>query len=600
MMSNGYIPKLGTGDHTVPAAAQSMLRARPALTLFGRNLMGKFMYAGLFFLLVVGISGLSGPAYSEGLNNEVEFTGYISSVVINGEGVGTVFVRIEGFDLRVVVNLKTELSNQGGGDINMSDLAEDMHVEVAGRYSASGILASRIREIGAEDDTFELRGRITAIQASGDNKLLSLLGIQILVTADTTIESDGVEASASSLKVGMLVRANGTTSATPWVATAIDILTQLRAKERVRFEGIITEVTSESIQVAVRGLTDNITPVLLTSNTLVTGELAKDALVLVLGYLNPDLSVTAKEVRVLQALEIKPDQRKLKVGETAVFTIKLRETQANDVQVSLESSDTSVLTLSSTSVTVAKGSCVADFSAKAVKIGSAEITAAALNQTAAASVTVGEVSENDNERPGGIWIAFAPDKIKMGFNETRNVVLLVKSSAGKPVDVEISVAKGLVKVAGTQTLGNGTALWKVTVQSGADAGTDSVTATLPAALGGAKAELLIEVAGKNVVSKDHQKIEVAFRPDELQLPAGETRSVGLVLNHSLDKDVSLIVSVTGDTQCLEMPSTITIPAGLRSVQVAVKGINAGNARVVVALPEELGGDAAELKVEVRS
>ncbi|HYK89929.1 MAG TPA: DUF5666 domain-containing protein [Acidobacteriota bacterium] len=552
--------------------------------------------------LIIAISIWAGPSVilaQELNNNEVQFTGTISSLVTNGEGLGTVFVRVESFDLRVLVNSKTELTDKDGDEIKMSDLAKDLPIEVTGRYSSSGILAFSIRLVEDAENTFELRGHITGTQASNSDLLVSLLGITVVVNKDTKIEDDGADASPASLKTGMLVQVKGTTLANPWTATSIEVISRTTKKDKVRFEGVIAEVGSDFIQVAVQGLTSNVTKVLLNANTITTGDLVKDALVLVIGYLNPDLSVTAKEVRVLQALEIKPDERKLRVGQTATFTVKLRESAAADVPVSVKSGDTAVLTISPDTVTVLKGTNVADFTAAAVKIGSTEITAEALGQKATANVMVGEVSEDENERPAGeARTAFAPAKIKLGINETRDVVLLIKPPQQVPVKVEFKVKNDLVKVIGTRELGMGAAELKVSIQSGSKEGSDSVVATLPEAIGGAVAELLIEVSTPKGGTGNQAGVEIAFRPDGIKLPTGESRSVKLMLNHSLEKDVPVTLTIN-DSGIIEVPATVSIPAGEKLVQVSVKGIKAGKVKVTATLPQDLSTDTAELDVEVK-
>src|SRR2546425_1479352 len=162
--------------------------------------MSKASAAKAFFLGVVLFCGLFCNIHAEGLNNnEVEFTGTISTLVVNGEGVGTVFIHVENVDLRVIVNSSAELTNQAGDVIEMSGLAVDDVVKVKGKFSASGILASEIQLQAKTNDDFQLRGRITNVQSSGANTLVSLLGITILVNSDTKITADGATAPVTDL-----------------------------------------------------------------------------------------------------------------------------------------------------------------------------------------------------------------------------------------------------------------------------------------------------------------------------------------------------------------------------------------------------------------
>ena len=74
---------------------------------------------------------------------------------------------------------------------------------------------------------------------------------------------------------------------------------------------------------------------------------------------------------------------------------------------------------------------------------------------------------------------------------------------------------------------------------------------------------------------------------------------GVQTSASFNSDVTVALTVTGDSNGVEVPSTITIPAGMTVVEVTVKGIAAGKVRVTAALPQDQGGDTASLDVEVK-
>lgn len=539
---------------------------------------------------------LLGAARAEELNNkELEFTGTVASLAVNGGGVGTLFVQFDDLSLRVIVNANTELQNQAGEDIQMSDLAVGDALKVQGKFSSDGVLASRVQILAKASNDFQIRGHITAVQPSGGNTLVSLLGITVVVDADTSITSGGATVPISDLKTGTLVQAEGTISGTVWTAKSIKVLSEERQKNVLSFQGTVSAITTGTLQVQVEGVTGGFTVVRLSANTVIIGDLLVGALVQVRGTLNADFSVTAAEIRVLLALEIKPDERKMKVGESASFTVKLRETASADVLVSLSSSDTSIVTLSPAKLTITKGNKTADFAATGVKTGSAVLTAEALGQKASAKVTVGEVSVDENERPG-VRVAFAPDHIKMGLNDSRDVVLLIQPPQKAAVSVQFTAKNNLVTIGGTRDFSNGAAALKVTILSGAKEGTDSVIATLPAALGGGKAELIVEISGRP--EGTNEKAAVAFRPDSVKLTVGETRGVNLQLSQPLSKDV--IVSLTGGGSVIQAPASVTLPAGARSVGVSVTGKAAGKANLVATLPAAVGGASATLEVEVKT
>ncbi|HEY2934545.1 MAG TPA: DUF5666 domain-containing protein [Acidobacteriota bacterium] len=553
--------------------------------------------------LTLSIVHIFTPAFAEGLNNnEVEFTGVISSVVQNGEGGGTLFVKFDNLDLRVLVNSQTNLQGTAGEEIFFDDILADQSVQVTGKFSASGILASDLKLLNKSENDFSLRGHITAVQKSGDNLLVSLLGITLLVNSDTKIQQEGAKVPASELKPGMFIEASGKISGNTWTATDIKVLSEQRKKDQVKFEGIVRSYQPpSSMEVEVDGVPTAKIKVLLDSNTRITGQIVVGAMVLVKGTLNSDFSVNAREVRVLPALEIKPDERKVKVGDKVSFTVKLREHAASDVTVLLSSSDTAVLTVSPASVTIPKGEKTADFSATALKMGSAIITASALDQKATASVTVGQMSEEETDKPSGpATIAFAPPRIRMGLNETRDVVLLIKPPQKSSVKVEftiISSVSNLVSIAGTNDFSNGAAALKVTIKSGSQEGTASVIAALPSSLGAGKAELVVTVSAKKDDDEDEEKAEIDFRPDGVKVDVGESRRVNLFSSQTFPADVS--ITITGNSTAAEITSPVTLPAGSKSVTVAVAGKAEGKTTFTAVLPPAQGGDSAKLEVEVR-
>lgn len=444
-------------------------------------------------------------APAQGLNNnEVEFTGTISSVVVNGEGNGTLFVHLDTFVQRVLVNSSTVLKDTGGEPITLEFLTAqiDKDVEVTGKFSSSGILATQVLLLATltTSDSFTLRGHITQVSVSGPDAIISLLGISILADSSTVMEADGAAALLSALKPGTKIQAEGKIEGGVWKASAINILTGVFKRGNLRFEGVIQSYDTGTglLKVAVNGVPGNVTDVHVTSETVVSGTLGAGVYVLVVGVLESDLSVTATEVRVLSALEIKPDERKLRVGDTATFTVKLREAATADVTVQLSVDPTSgIVSLSTTSLPILKGAQTAEFTVTALGVGTATVKAAALGHEATALVKVGEVSDDEQEpAQGEVRIAFAPDHIKLEPSGTREVVLLVSPPQENPVEVNFQPSSALVAVTSTSPLGQGSSLMKVTVQAGTGTGTGSVIATLPAALGGGQAELIVEVAPK--------------------------------------------------------------------------------------------------------
>lgn len=109
----------------------------------------------MFLAFALGV--LSVPA-DDLNNNEVEFTGVISSVLQNGEGIGTLFLHLQDFDLRVVVTSETSVRDKDNDEITMADLKVNDQVSIIGKYSSSGILATSIRVTANASTDFESEG----------------------------------------------------------------------------------------------------------------------------------------------------------------------------------------------------------------------------------------------------------------------------------------------------------------------------------------------------------------------------------------------------------------------------------------------------------
>lgn len=471
----------------------------------------------LYAILLLAILSTAGLGYADVLNNnEVQFTGAVKTVVVNGQGVGTLFVTLDTFDLRVLVNSRTIIQDLENEIITMdalaslaqtSDPAAALAVEVTGKFSSSGILATRVRVVETARD-FSLRGHITRIQSlSQDQAFISLLGITLQVdmsaTPPTVIEAEGVPAPLSALQIGTRIEAQGTILPNgTWSAGHIKILSASnRKKGLVFFEGTVQSYngTAGTLDVAVNGPTANVTRVLITPETSIQGNLAVGAYVLIIGTINPDYSFTARQIRVLAALEIKPDERKLAINESATFTVKLREAAAAEVTVTLAVDPSGILDpLSPATLTIPAGRQTADFTVTARTAGTATITAAALGEQASALVIVGRLPGNEPEpQPEQVRIFFSPDHIKMRPNETREVVLHIHPPQRAEVALEFTSSDVIVvPIPTTRVLSNGAAMFKVVIQSGAATGKASIIAKLPAALGAGMAELVVEVEGK--------------------------------------------------------------------------------------------------------
>jgi hypothetical protein len=460
------------------------------------------------FLMIIG---LAAAVMADGLNNnEVDLTAKIDSFLGNGQGGGTLFVKVNETDLRVIVNDRTDILDKDALEGATALLVPGAAVRIQGKFSSSGILASEIQVLdkAADPNTFSVCGHITQVQDEGANKLVSLLGITVIVLGTTPTDLDGAEVDLASLQIGLDVCLDGevSSSGNSWTATVVHIYTKEKQNDKrkgeVHFEGEVTRKVNDmtyEFTVLDTGVTGQV--VLLDADTRVIGTLAVGVLADVKGVLNPGaLSITARQIRVLEALEIKPDERKMKIGDTAGFTVKLREPAAVDVvevKLILSVQDATVVSVSPTSIPIPIGSKTGEFTATALTLGSATITAEALGQQATAAIVVGTLSSDDTESPGKeTHLAFAPSHIKMGTKDLREVVLLIQPPQDPLPDVSFTYDHKLLTVEPGKDLG-GAAAYKVTIKSidGATKGT-SVKVQLTGVTDGPKAELVVEITDK--------------------------------------------------------------------------------------------------------
>jgi len=457
----------------------------------------------MIFWALSALIVFAGASSAQVLNhNEVEFTATVNSILDNGNDTGVIKADASGTELTVLVDAKTDIESEEI-EIALTDLRSGDVIKVEGKFSSEGVLASSIEKLTSDaDNGFEVRGQITDIEVDG-SVVISIAGIT--VTADKAMQTSGrpsTRVNVASLTVGTAVSIEGTISGDTWTATSVHVFSDKGKKKNVvRFEGTIVEPFTEGlIYVQVEG-TDTDQPVIVGPETKTCGTLAVGAVVEVKGKLNAELQVEADVVCVIGALEIKPDDLKLKVGATEVMNVKLRETASGPVTVNLTVEPAGVITLSASSVTVPQGSKTAEFSVTAGgNPGEATITATVNGETATALVVVGEFSNSDNENPNAAArIVFAPDHIKMGAGDTRDVVLLVQPPQVRPVNVKLEIRGDLASAEIHRDLSDdGAAVYKVTVKSKADAGakSGSVIATLPDVSGSGTAELVVVITSK--------------------------------------------------------------------------------------------------------
>ena len=269
------------------------------------------------------------------------------------------------------------------------------------------------------------------------------------------------------------------------------------------FEGTVDSYDEDTgeLHVAVNGPPgENLTKVLVTPETQIIGTIDPGVYILVVGTLNIDYSVTAKEIRVLAGIEMIPDERRLEVGEEATFTVKLREARDVDVQVNISVDDPGILEfleLAGGFVVIPAGTQTADIRVRALAEGTAFISATidGTDETATARVKVEEEADDDDDGEEEVRTYFSPAHIKLQPSDSREVVLHINPPQDGDVEVTFTDGEEALVVEPSRILGNGSAKYKVNIQSTGVTGNFTVTATLPEELGSAVATLEVTVAG---------------------------------------------------------------------------------------------------------
>jgi hypothetical protein len=235
------------------------------------------------------------PTFSKG--SGVQFRGTVTRLNLATAATASVTLRVEGFEVPVKVTTDTEVEYQGD-ELELADIQVDDFVKVSGFFANSSITAQEITILDRGDGEFRLTGLITAVRPVPAGTLITVLGIDILVDADTKLERRGPNAgfTAANLAVNLAVDARGFHRNGQFVATRIKIGNREEDPIRVNFEGKIIAISAGRLTVDTGGGSSAI--VLVGPTTLVTGTPEAGRFVEARGTLNPNLEVIATRVKV--------------------------------------------------------------------------------------------------------------------------------------------------------------------------------------------------------------------------------------------------------------------------------------------------------------
>lgn len=231
--------------------------------------------------------------------SELEFKAAIAGINLAAEGDSTVIVSLfsesSDFDLAIIVDANTKIESNGN-EIDLSELEIGDYIKVGAFFTDVGIVAEAIDLLDGRVGHFRLRGLIDGVATLGDDTLVDLLGVSVLVNSATRIRdrSRDSDVTMDFLAVGELIDAKG--RAVDGVFMARRIMLGQRREGHVEFDGVISQNDDNLLAVVTHNGTT--LSVVIDGDTKIRGELSVAAYVEVDGFLNEQLQVVADKIKV--------------------------------------------------------------------------------------------------------------------------------------------------------------------------------------------------------------------------------------------------------------------------------------------------------------
>ncbi|MDA2934973.1 DUF5666 domain-containing protein [Acidobacteria bacterium AH-259-D05] len=217
---------------------------------------------------------------------------------------------------------------------------------------------------------------------------------------------------------------------------------------------------------------------------------------------------------------------------------------------------------------------------------------------------VGAMEEDASVRAKKIIVKrllqLAPDKLKMRFNQTRRVEIILRETVGEDVPLAISITSGgeivsLSDESVTIPAGRVTGFFEVT--SGTSEGEAFVDVQMPESLGGLTVTLPVEVRDRGGKPTDPK---INWSPGTLNASTEQTKTVRLRLNQPAPDGLMVELTLKDGLEDLVFPNMVTFEEGARVAIVEITtGLTTGNAEIKAALSDDFGGDSSDLKVKVK-
>jgi uncharacterized protein YjdB len=261
---------------------------------------------------------------------------------------------------------------------------------------------------------------------------------------------------------------------------------------------------------------------------------------------------------------------------TGQCSLSLNATQLTDTVVSLRNSDTGVVTLPGT-VTIPANTVMAPFAVSGGSVGSSTITAGPLNGTSrTATIQV--------LLPPPTIVSLIPSPATLFVGATGTLTLTLNAAQLVDTAVPLAVATtGILSVPATVTVPAGSLSAPVTV-----AGLTLGRATLTAGpLNGTQAQSTLTV-------NQFPPTLTALEPSSVSLPKGKVGVLTLTVEPT-QPEATIIPLTSSDPTSVEVPISVTVPAGARAADVPFLTRGVGTAILTVG---PLNGTSQQLTITV--
>ncbi len=530
---------------------------------------------------------------------QVEFIASLQNISTGADGVTVLTMQLTPtISVPVRVTDDTEIKDDSDLPISTLDLAAGMVLKIEGVFTPAGILAEEI-EIQQDGAQFEIRGVITEVTPDGGGGSIVVSDFPIQVPDSAEIRSQhGDPLMFDDLAVGQFARVSGSVQGDQLVASRVTIRRPFDGFARIRLQGVISEIINDAtFTVMVDGGVS--AQVEINEDTEIRGVLAVGALVRVDGTLTESLSVLARRIVVIPPIRIAPKELELEPGETGPVSLILLAPRDEDTVFDLVSTNPDIATPSVDSLTIPAGELTASFDVAAGdEEGEAFIEVSTEGFEGRVKVEVG--TEDEEPPVTDLRLRWEPRVIHAAPNGSREVRLRINDRAPEDLLVTISRESGtedLLSFPEEVTIPAGSKEVRLVLTFLGSQGNAVLRAVLPDSVGGDQDDLEIALRPDHV-----EKLEIEFNPESLRLSPGETGKVHLNLDRPAPFDLEVLITPQGGNAAvaLGVPTRVTFLEGEPSVMMEfTAGTQPGKRNLRAALPVQVGGDSAELEIEVK-